>query len=178
VAGSELIWNLSARAAREGRSVFFLGGNPGTAERAAAKLREKSPELRVAGCECPPMGFEKDPETVARIVEIVVRARPDICYIGITPDKGDHLIARLRAALPGTWFMGVGISFSYVCGDVKHAPVWMRRVGLEWFYRLVQEPRRLGRRYLIEGVPFALRLFAVSLREGWSGRAAGDVPRS
>jgi N-acetylglucosaminyldiphosphoundecaprenol N-acetyl-beta-D-mannosaminyltransferase len=166
VAGSELIWDLSARAAKEGRSVFFLGGNPGTAERAAAKLREQSPSLKVAGCDCPPMGYEKDPETLARIERLVTEARPDICYIGITPDKGDYLISRLRTLLPGTWFMGVGISFSYVCGDVRHAPVWMRRVGLEWFYRLVQEPRRLGRRYLVEGVPFALRLFLVSFREG------------
>lgn len=158
VAGSELVWSLTARAAQEGRSVYFLGGNPGTADQSAERLRSRSPGLRVAGCECPPLGFENDPSYMAALERRLIEAAPDICYLGITPDKGDRVISRLRSLLPRTWFMGVGISFSYVAGEVKHAPTWLRKVGLEWFYRLCQEPRRLGRRYLIEGLPFAARL--------------------
>jgi N-acetylglucosaminyldiphosphoundecaprenol N-acetyl-beta-D-mannosaminyltransferase len=165
IAGSELVWSLTARAADEGRSVFFLGGNPGAGEQAAATLRARSPALKLAGTLCPPFGFERDPAYLAGLEQQLLAAAPDICYVGLNVEKGDPLIARLRPLLPRTWFMGVGISFSYVSGEVKHAPRWVRRVGLEWAFRLAQEPRRLGRRYLMEGIPFACQLLGSALLE-------------
>jgi N-acetylglucosaminyldiphosphoundecaprenol N-acetyl-beta-D-mannosaminyltransferase len=158
VAGSELIWTLSARAAREGRSVFFLGGNPGAADEAAAVLRERNPGLRVAGTDCPPKGFMDDSAYLGALERKLIDSRPDICYVGLPIGPSEVLIERFRPQLPQAWFAGIGISFSYVSGEVRHAPVMVRRVGLEWLYRLLQEPRRLGRRYLIEGFPFAARL--------------------
>jgi N-acetylglucosaminyldiphosphoundecaprenol N-acetyl-beta-D-mannosaminyltransferase len=74
--------------------------------------------------------------------------------------KQDHVIARLRPGLPRTWFVGVGISFSFLSGDVRRAPLWMQRAGLEWLHRLRQEPSRLAKRYLVDDIPYALRLFA------------------
>jgi N-acetylglucosaminyldiphosphoundecaprenol N-acetyl-beta-D-mannosaminyltransferase len=159
VAGSDLIWTVSARAAREGRSVYFLGGNPGAAESAAAKLQALNPGLRVAGIDCPPLGFERDPEYMSGLRDRLVAAKPDVCFVALTAPKQDLVIRTLLELLPSTWFMGIGISFSFVSGEVKRAPVWMRRVGLEWFHRLAQEPRRLARRYLVDGLPFAGRLF-------------------
>lgn len=160
VAGSDLIWTVCARAAREGRSVYFLGGNPGAAEAAAAKLSELNPGLRVSGTECPPLGFERDPTYLAGMRERLRAAAPDICLVALSAPKQDMVIRSMVGEFPQVWFMGIGISFSFVSGEVRRAPVWMRKTGLEWMHRLVQEPRRLARRYLLDGMPFAARLFA------------------
>jgi len=78
--------------------------------------------------------------------------------------KQEEVIAALRPYLPATWMVGVGVSFSFVAGKLAQAPVWMQRAGLEWLHRLAQEPRRLARRYLIEDLPFALRLFSTAFK--------------
>lgn len=166
VAGSDLIWSLSAWAADHGRSIFLLGGNPGAADAAAAELRRRSPGLHIAGTACPPMGFEADPDYVRSLKETLTTAMPDIVYVGLGSPKQERLIRELRPLLPGAWFLGIGVSFSFVAGDIARAPRWMRRVGLEWSHRFLQEPGRLFRRYFIHGVPFALRLLAVSARRG------------
>lgn len=160
VAGSNLVPHLTGAAAARGRSVYFLGGVEGTAEGAARILRERHPSLRVAGTWYPPFGFEERPDEMARLEADVVGSAPDVVYVGLGSPKQEKLIERLRPRLPQTWWMGVGISFSFVTGDVRRAPEWMRRTGIEWVHRLASEPRRLGRRYLVEGIPFGLRLLA------------------
>lgn len=166
VAGSDLIWSLTARMASEGRSVFFLGGNPGVADQAASVLRLRSPSLRVAGTECPPFGFENDPTYLPALIDRLRAASPDLCFAAMSSFKQDQLIATLRPHFPHTWFVGVGISFSFVTGQVQRAPLWLQRLGLEWLHRLAQEPRRLAKRYLIHGLPFAARLLLVSAFRG------------
>jgi N-acetylglucosaminyldiphosphoundecaprenol N-acetyl-beta-D-mannosaminyltransferase len=162
VAGSDLIWSLTGEAARRARSVFLLGGEPGACEKAAERLREEFPELRIAGTLCPPHGFERDPHWKRRIVRSLQAARPDIVYVGLGFPKQERLISKLRWEFPDAWFLGVGISISFVAGDVRRAPAWMQRTGLEWVHRLAQEPRRLVRRYLVDGIPFLARLIAHS----------------
>src|SRR6185503_14088249 len=103
-------------------------------------------------------GFESDPKEMERLAAALSEAAPDIVFVGLGSPKQEKLIGRLRSTLPGAWWLGVGISFSYLTGDVRRAPVWMRRCGLEWFHRLTSEPGRLARRYLVEGIPFGLRL--------------------
>ena len=160
VAGSDLIWSLPAAAAERGASLFLLGGAPGTAEQAATTLRERYPALRVTGWHCPSVGFEDDADEVRRI-EAALRAHPaDIVFVALGFPRQDLLIARLRHVLPSAWFIGVGISFSFVVGDVVRAPALVQRAGLEWLHRLVQEPRRLFGRYVREGLPFAVRLLS------------------
>jgi N-acetylglucosaminyldiphosphoundecaprenol N-acetyl-beta-D-mannosaminyltransferase len=165
VAGSELIYTLTTAAARAGRSVYLLGGNPGAAERAGVVLRRLNPGLNVAGTFCPPFGFERDPAQVQAIVDALLAARPDIVFVGLGFPKQEHLIRTLRAHLPGAWFLGVGISFSFVCGDIRRAPLWMQRAGLEWAHRMFQEPSRLFRRYVLHDMPFAARLIASAVRK-------------
>lgn len=158
VAGSDLIDSLSAAAARAGRSLYLLGGETGCADEAAGVLTGRYPGLRIAGTHCPAVGFESDPAAMSAIADRLAAARPDVVYVALGSPKQERLIAALRDRLPGAWWLGVGISFSFVAGRVARAPVWMQRTGLEWLHRLTREPRRLAKRYLVEGLPFAAGL--------------------
>jgi N-acetylglucosaminyldiphosphoundecaprenol N-acetyl-beta-D-mannosaminyltransferase len=169
-AGSDLIWKIAEDAAAGGVSVFLLGGNPGTAEKSVAALQARYPSLRIAGIECPSPGFELDADALNAVIDRVVQARPGIVLVALGCPKQEQVIVHLRPRLPDAWFVGVGITFSFVAGEVRRAPVWMRKVGLEWTHRLIQEPRRLVRRYLVDGVPFAARLLACSAIDGVTGR--------
>lgn len=167
VAGSDLIWSLSQRAGEESWRVYFLGGNPGTAAGAANELAARYPGLSVAGTECPPMGFDKDPTYLAALGERLREARPHLVFVALGSPKQERVIRVLREATPSSaWFLGIGISFSFVVGEVRRAPRWMQRIGLEWLHRLLQEPRRLARRYLVDGLPFAARLWIRSALQG------------
>ncbi|MEM1414022.1 MAG: WecB/TagA/CpsF family glycosyltransferase [Myxococcota bacterium] len=170
VAGSHLVSSLSAACAREGRSIFLLGGMPGTADAAAEVLRREHPSLDVRGTHCPAFGFEKDPEAMAAMRAEVEASGADVVFVALGFPKQERLIRALRPALPGAWWLGVGISFSYLAGDVAQAPAWMQDTGLEWVKRLSQEPKRLAERYLVHGVPFALRLFGGAARRRARGR--------
>jgi N-acetylglucosaminyldiphosphoundecaprenol N-acetyl-beta-D-mannosaminyltransferase len=164
VPGSDLVWSVSQAAAARGRSIYLLGGNPGVGAAAHAALTERFPGLAVAGDYSPPFGFERSPEERGEAVRRVAEARPDVVLVGLPFLKAEALIEDLRAALPGTWLLALGASLSFVAGDVRRAPAWMHDAGLEWLWRLREEPRRLFRRYVVEGLPFAARLFASAAR--------------
>jgi N-acetylglucosaminyldiphosphoundecaprenol N-acetyl-beta-D-mannosaminyltransferase len=178
VTGADLIWSLTAAAAENNLRVFLLGGNPGAAIAAAAVLTSKHPALRIAGTLCPDFGFEKDPAKVAAIVAQVCAVAPDIVYVALGSPKQEHLIKVLRPALPNAWFLGIGISFSFVSGEVARAPTWMQRAGLEWFHRLLNDPARLFVRYIIHGLPFAARLLATSFLRGLRGASPDSTSES
>jgi len=171
VAGSDLIYSLTAAAARDGRSVFFLGGNPGSAEAAAAKLCELSPGLQVRGTCCPPMGFDQQPALVEELSAMLAESGADIVFVALGSPKQELLIERIRSVLPNAWWIGVGISFSFVAEEVVRAPRWMQRLGVEWVHRLAQEPGRLWNRYLVQGLPYAGRLMAQSMWRRFTPRA-------
>jgi N-acetylglucosaminyldiphosphoundecaprenol N-acetyl-beta-D-mannosaminyltransferase len=160
VAGSALIYRFADRAAREGRSIYLLGGDPGAGEGAARALSLRAPGLRVAGHSAPRFSAVPSPAELEQTCAALREARPDLLLVGLGSPKQERVIDALRPHFPGTWMIGVGISFSFVSGQVARAPRWMRETGLEWVHRLVQEPRRLARRYLIEDLPFAAELFA------------------
>jgi len=166
VAGSDLISSLSAAAAKTGKSIFLLGGDPGTANAAADVLRQRHPDIQIAGTYCPSKGFEKDADKMRELTSAVLSAKPDIVFVALGSPKQERLIERLRDRLPGAWWLGVGISFSFLCGDVKRAPRWMRKLGMEWVHRMAQEPGRLFKRYMVQGVPFAMRLLGGSICRG------------
>ena len=115
--------------------------------------------MRVVGTYYPPYGFEKDEKQLRAMEEMIATCEPDIVFVGLGFPKQERLIQRIRQAAPRAWWMGVGISFSFLCGEVVRAPKWMQACGLEWVHRMVQEPGRLIRRYLIDDIPFAFTLF-------------------
>ncbi len=103
---------------------------------------------------CPPFGFENDSSALESIDRNLIETAPDIVFVGLGSPKQEHLIRRLRQVLPRAWFLGVGVTFSFTAGEIERAPVWMRRIGLEWCHRLAKEPGRLWKRYLVHGLPF------------------------
>jgi N-acetylglucosaminyldiphosphoundecaprenol N-acetyl-beta-D-mannosaminyltransferase len=163
IAGASLLRPLAARAAREGRSIYFLGGNGNSAEGASQTLKREFPELRVAGFSSPWLPVEPDDAAVEPTRQALTEARPDIVLVALGSPKQEWLISKLRRSLPACWFVGVGMSFSFTTGEMPRAPRWMQRSGLEWMHRLLSEPRRLGRRYLLHDAPFGVELLGRSL---------------
>lgn len=154
VAGSDLFPLLCAHAARQGHRVFFLGGDPGAAEAAKAVLLERHPDLQVVGTHCPPMGFDREPAALRAAVAAVRAAQPDIVFVGLGSPKQERWIAAHQHEYGPAVSIGVGISFSFVAGHVRRAPRWMQRAGLEWLHRVCMEPRRLWKRYFVDGWAF------------------------
>lgn len=167
VTGSDLILSLNERAAREGFRVYLLGGDileDGTqvASQAAEELKRRLAGINIVGAESPKYGFDKDAGYVDALVKRVADATPDIVFVAVGFPKQERIIAMLRPALPRAWFLGVGISFSFVTGGVQRAPKFLQRVGLEWVHRFVQEPGRLFKRYFVHGIPFGIVLLGKS----------------
>ncbi|MBP2706426.1 WecB/TagA/CpsF family glycosyltransferase [Microbispora sp. RL4-1S] len=170
VTGASLLFSLSERAAREGRSVFLLGGEPGVPDAAGRALAERYPGLCVAGAYAPPLGFDTDPGGMRETVEKVAAATPDLVLVGLGFPKQERTIAALRPHLPNAWYIGCGAAIPMAAGQFRRAPEGLQRLGGEWVFRLLLEPRRLARRYLREDAPFALTLLAGALRDRLQGR--------
>ena len=178
VAGASLIFTLSEAAAASGKSVYLLGGAPGVPARAAAALGRRYPGLMVAGVHAPPFGFDREPGEIEAIAARLARAKPDIVFVGLGFPKQERVIAALAPGLPAAWFIGCGAAIPFAAGTLPRAPHWMQLLGLEWIHRLITEPRRLFHRYLVNDVPFALRLLltsALTLHKGHLARGGGAV---
>jgi N-acetylglucosaminyldiphosphoundecaprenol N-acetyl-beta-D-mannosaminyltransferase len=171
VAGASLIFSVSAAAARDARSVYLLGGEPGVPERAAAELSRRYRGLVIAGTDAPSLGFDATEEGVEMVRARLLVAVPDIVFVGLGFPKQERLIARLAPSLPATWFIACGAAIPFAAGAISRAPVWVQRVGMEWAFRLMKEPRRLFRRYLVDDMPFAAALLAGAAAERFGHRA-------
>lgn len=147
LAGIDLVDAIAGRAAAAGWPVHLVGGLPGAAESAARVLVGRHRGLALSGSCCPPPGFEHDPPAMDALRAELAAAAPRIVFVALGSPKQEQVAAQLRRDLPATWFIGIGIAFSVIGGQLSRAPRWMQRAGLEWLHRLAQEPRRLGGRY-------------------------------
>jgi N-acetylglucosaminyldiphosphoundecaprenol N-acetyl-beta-D-mannosaminyltransferase len=147
VAGSDLIFALAALAAERGYGVFLLGGAPGVADAAAANLRARYPGLRVVGTASPPFR-ELTAAELDELIATIRAARPDLLIAAFGQPKGELWIAEHHRALGVPFCAQLGAALDFAAGRVHRAPKLLRRTGLEWAFRLAQEPRRLGGRYL------------------------------
>jgi len=155
VYGPDLMLDVCAWSETSGCRHFFYGGAPGVAGLLAEKLQARFPRLAVVGCYTPPfrpLNAQEEAELQAQIRA----ARPDILWVGLSTPKQERFMAEYLSKLDVTLMVGVGAAFDFHAGRVSQAPRWMQRSGLEWFYRLCCEPRRLWKRYLRNNPLFVL----------------------
>ncbi len=150
VNGTDLMYRLFALAERRGFGVYILGAKQEVLDQAVANLHAAYPGLRIAGAR---NGWFPDSES-ANVAAEIAAAKPDILFVAISSPRKEYFLAEHGRALGVPLVMGVGGSIDIVAGVTRRAPQWMRSAGLEWFFRLVQEPRRLARRYLVTNAQF------------------------
>lgn len=178
VTGIDLMQRLLARAAQRGYRVYVLGARREILERAVKRIRSDYPELELAGYRD---GYYEDSEE-PEVAQAIKAANPDILFVAMNSPRKELFLARYRDHLQVPFVMGVGGAIDVVAGLRRRAPVWVQRMGLEWLFRMVQEPRRLGPRYLSTNARFLLLvgrelLFESHERYGLEGLvAASDGP--
>jgi len=164
VYGPDLMLAVCEGGQAHGYRHFFYGGAEGVAETLAARLRARFPRMLVAGVYSPPFR----PLTAAEERDVAARINAsgaDIVWVGLGTPKQDYWVARFRPMLNAPVLIAVGAAFDFHTGRVRQAPRWMQRAGLEWFFRLTQDPRRLWKRYLL-GNPRFVYLVARQLLQG------------
>lgn len=154
VTGLDLLPEFAEVAAQKNYSFFFLGAAEGVGDSLAAELQEKHPGLRIAGTYSPPFAVRFSEDENRKMIEKVNRSKTDVLWVSLTAPKQDYWIANHFDKLNVSVAIGVGAAFDVVSGKIKRSPVWMQKWGLEWLYRLIREPRRLSRRYLLEAPVF------------------------
>ena len=155
VAGSDLVPALfDASTSDRPLRVFLLGAGPGVAQRAAKRIHARWPHVEVVGTNCPPLGFEQDERLNNEIVAAVNQANPDVLVVGLGAPKQELWVHRHHQRLHVPIALCVGATIDFLAGEKKRTPLWMRRTGLEWFYRCATEPRRLAGRYARDAVRF------------------------
>jgi N-acetylglucosaminyldiphosphoundecaprenol N-acetyl-beta-D-mannosaminyltransferase len=164
VYGPDLMLRLCADSCAEQLRHFFYGGANGAAAELAVKLKERFPSLIVAGTYEPPFRPLNEAEE-RQLIETVRAARPDLLWVGLSTPKQDKFMAACSTKLDATVMLGVGAAFDFHSGRVRQAPAWLQRLGLEWFFRLCMEPRRLWKRYLKHNPRFVYHVLRQKL--GW-----------
>jgi N-acetylglucosaminyldiphosphoundecaprenol N-acetyl-beta-D-mannosaminyltransferase len=160
ITGLDLLPDLAAFAAKENFSLFLLGASPGVGEKLKEVILQLYPNCNIVGIYVPPFMPIFDATENQKMVDAVNAAKPDLVLVSLTAPKQDIWIANNKAVLFPAIYIGIGGAFEVMAGIAKRAPKWMHGAGLEWFYRLIQEPKRMYRRYLIEAplfIPLVLR---------------------
>jgi N-acetylglucosaminyldiphosphoundecaprenol N-acetyl-beta-D-mannosaminyltransferase len=168
VSGSDLILPLVARAEQKRWRVYLIGGAPGVGALAAQKLREQF-QVDIVGIEAPHVTKSGQPVEGQVVIDRIAAARPHLVFVAFGAPKQELFI---RGALPSirpAVAVGVGAGFDFIAGRMRRAPRWISQTGLEWLFRLAQEPRRLARRYLVDDPQFVSILYR-TLRDPKSER--------
>ena len=157
VYGPDLMLDICAWSESNPCRHFFFGGAPGVAELLGEKLKARFPKMEIVGTYTPP--FRRlTPDEEKTLHEKVRETRPDIFWVGLSTPKQEKFMAEYLPKLDATLMVGVGAAFDFLSGSVKQAPRWMQRSGLEWFYRLCSEPRRLAGRYFKNNPIFVAKI--------------------
>lgn len=159
ISGSDLFPRVCQMAALNGYRVVLLGAAEGVADLAAENLMLKYPGLKIVGTISPSYGFEKNIIEVNKIKKIIKEIQPDILVVGLGAPKQEKFIFNHYKDLKVPISLAIGASIDFEAGVVKRAPRWMQKNGLEWFYRLIKEPKRLYRRYLIDAIEIIPLIF-------------------
>jgi N-acetylglucosaminyldiphosphoundecaprenol N-acetyl-beta-D-mannosaminyltransferase len=158
VYGPDLMLAVLELSERKGYRHFFYGGANGVAQALRERLEKRFPKLQIAGTYEPPFRLLNAGEE-EELKKLIRDARPDVIWVGLSTPKQEKFMAEHLDRLEVTLMAGVGAAFDFHAGRLRQAPVWMRRSGLEWLFRLGCEPRRLWKRYLKNNPLFVLRIF-------------------
>lgn len=154
ISGSDLLPLMCEHAVKKNYSLYFLGGMPGVAEKAKEKLSNQYPGLRVVGTYSPPFGFEKDTDEIETIISNINAQDVDIMFIGLGAPKQERFAHDYRDVLNVNATFCTGAAFDFEAGHINRAPKWMQKMGLEWFYRFLKEPKRMFKRYFLDDSKF------------------------
>lgn len=150
ISGSDLFPLLCKMAAEKGYKMYFLGAAEGVAAKAAENLAKRYPGLQVVGTYSPPYGFEKNELEMMKIETTIKNTKPDILIVGLGCPKQEKFMYHNCKRLGVPISFGLGASFDFEAGNIKRAPRWMADHGLEWLFRITQDPKRLAKRYLVD----------------------------
>ena len=150
VSGSDLFPHLCEMSAEKGYKMFFLGAKEGVAAKAAENLKERFKGLDVVGTYSPPLGFENDDDEIKKIVAQVQESKPDMLMVCLGCPKQEYFVHDHYKELGVPVSLGLGATIDFAADEVSRAPKWMSNNGLEWLYRLIQEPKRMFKRYIVE----------------------------
>ena len=158
--GADVVEAVCAASIASGHSHFFFGGQPGVAEAMKQNLLDKYPNLKIAGIFAPPMmildaGHNLDQQRLDEIA-LIRDTRPSFIWVGISTPKQEIWMTKAAPLVGNGVFIGVGAAFDFHAKLVQRAPLWMRKMGIEWLHRLLSEPKRLWRRYLIDAPKFVM----------------------
>ena len=154
MAGADLFFELCKEASLRGFSIYLLGSTSDVLEKIKINLKTEFPNLQIAGMYSPPYKENFSEDENSEILRSINEAKPDILLVGMTAPKQEKWIYRNLDKLNVKVAIGIGAVFNFVAGTVKRAPRWMQKMGLEWLFRLIQEPKRLWKRYLIGNTIF------------------------
>ncbi|TGE31902.1 WecB/TagA/CpsF family glycosyltransferase [Desulfosporosinus sp. Sb-LF] len=152
VSGSDIFPEICQMAAMKGYSIYILGAANGVAAKAAANLKEQYMGLNIVGTYSPPFGFEKNTNELEKIRKLITEANPDILAVSLGSPKGEKFIYHHLHEYSVPLSISIGATIDFEAGNVKRAPKWMSKVGLEWLYRTIKEPKRLAKRYWNDAV--------------------------
>jgi N-acetylglucosaminyldiphosphoundecaprenol N-acetyl-beta-D-mannosaminyltransferase len=158
VYGPDLMLLLCEFTQKAGYTHFLYGGAEGVAPELKRRLEERFPGLKIVGTYTPPFR-PLNPVEEAELAGSINSLKPDIIWVGLSTPKQEKFMAQFWRRLDVTLIFGVGAAFDFHAGRVRQAPRWMQRSGLEWFFRLCSEPRRLWKRYLRNNPLFLIRIF-------------------
>jgi N-acetylglucosaminyldiphosphoundecaprenol N-acetyl-beta-D-mannosaminyltransferase len=166
VSGSDLFPAFYQRYSQDKNvTIFLLGGLPGVAAKASQRINAKVGRNMVVGTYSPPLGFESDPAECAKIIEIINHSGANVLAVGVGAPKQEKWISQYRLSLTEIkTFFAIGATIDFEAGNLRRAPAWMSSAGLEWLYRLLSEPGRLWKRYLVEDLGFFVLIFRQKLQ--------------
>ena len=159
ISGSDLVPLLCAEAAHKGYSMFIIGGKDGIAEKAKIRLEKQYPTINIVGTYAPPFGFENDPDELDKINNMISEKKPDLLIACFGCPKQEKWIYENYQKHDAKVSICAGATVDFLAGNVNRAPKWMSEHGLEWFYRFLQEPKRMFKRYFIDDVKILKLIF-------------------
>ena len=152
ISGSDLVPNLCELANDKGYSIFIIGGKSGVADQAKIKLEEKYKRIKIVGTYSPPIGFENNEKELDTINQMINKAKPDLLFACLGCPKQEKWIYNNIEKYNAKVSICAGATVDFLAGNIKRAPKWISNIGLEWFYRFLQEPKRLFKRYFIDDI--------------------------